>query len=209
VVQRPPGSRQLTPISYFSPAMAIFFVLFIISFTARSFFVERSQGMVERMRAAPVRPVEIIAGKALSVFVFGIVSLGIVALVTSLAFGAYWGAPLPVAAVCVALVLAVVCCTALVIGLARSQRQAEGIASVLVFGLALLGGNFVFVSAEPDVLRRMALFTPNGWALRAFTDLSTLGGGFATVWEPIAAILVFAAIVGGVAALLAPRAVRA
>lgn len=209
MAQRPVGSRELKPVSYYSPAMAIFFLLFVISFTARSFFVDRAQGMIERMRAAPVRPLEILAGKALSVFVFGVASLGVVAVVTTAAFGAYWGSPVAVAAVCMALVLSVVCLTALVIGLARSQRQAEGIASAVVFGLALLGGNFVFVSAEPDLLRRLSLLTPNGWALRAFTDLTTRGGGLHTVLVPIAAILAFSAVVGVAAAALSRRAVTA
>lgn len=209
VAQRPVGSRELKPVSYYSPAMAIFFVLFVISFTARSFFVDRGQGMIERMRAAPIRPLEILAGKTLSAFLFGVASLGVVAVVTTAAFGAYWGSPLAVAAVCAALILSVVCLTALVIGLARSQRQAEGIASAVVFGLALLGGNFVFVSAEPDLLRRLALLTPNGWALRAFTDLATRGGGLRTVLVPVAAILAFSAVVGLAAAALSRRAVTA
>ncbi len=110
-------------------------------------------------------------------------------------------------AVCLAMVISVVCLTALVIGLARTQRQAEGIASAVVFGLALLGGNFVFLSAVPDVMRRIALFTPNGQALRAFTDLSTTGGGLGTVVTPILVILGFSLVVGVVAALLARRAV--
>jgi ABC-2 type transport system permease protein len=98
--------------------------------------------------------------------------------------------------------------TALVIGLRRTQRQAEGIASIVVFGLALLGGNFFFISSAPGVMKHLALLTPNGWALRGFTDLSTLGGGLGTIAEPVFAILVFTAVVGAAAVALAPRAVR-
>ena len=187
--------------------MAIFFALFLVSFSARSFFADRSQGMIERMRAAPLRPLEILAGKALSVFVFGISSLAVVAIVTTLVFGAQWGSPLQVAAVCGAMVLAIVCLTAIVIGVARTQRQAEGIASAVVFGLALLGGNFIMISSEPEVMRRLALLTPNGWALRAFSDLATIGGGWHTVAEPLAAMLAFSVVTGGIAILLAKRAV--
>ena len=56
--------------------MAIFFLLFIVGYTARSFFVDQGQGMIERMRVAPVRPLQIMAGKALSVFVFGVTQPG-------------------------------------------------------------------------------------------------------------------------------------
>jgi len=208
-VQRPLGARQLKTVSYYSPGMAIFFLLFTVSFTSRSFFVDRTQGMIERIRAAPVRPVEIIAGKALSVFVYGIVSLGTIAVITSAAFGADWGSPLAATLLGLALVVAVVCVTAFVIGIARTPRQAEGISSIVVFGLALLGGNFVFISAAPPFMRHLALLTPNGWAMRGFTDLATIGGGLGTVALPITAILVFSAVVGTAAAVLAPRAVTA
>jgi len=208
-VQRPLGAHELKTISYYSPGMAIFFLLFTVSFTSRSFFVDRAQGMIDRMRAAPIHPVEILAGKALSVFAYGVVSLATIAVITSAAFGANWGNPLAAGALGLALVFSVVCLTALVIGVARTQRQAEGFSSIIVFGLALLGGNFVFLSSEPPLMRRLALLTPNGWAMRGFTDLATIGGGFGTVVLPIVAILVFSAVVGTAAGLLASRAVTA
>jgi linearmycin/streptolysin S transport system permease protein len=208
MVQRPVGSQPLKVISYYGPAMAIFFLFFTISYTARSFFVDRSTGMIERMRTAPIRPYEILFGKVLSAFVFGLASLGVIALVTTLVFGANWGNPLGAGLVCIAMVLAVVCVTALVIGLSRTQRQAEGIASAVVFGLALLGGNFVFISSLPDVMRRIALFTPNGQALRAFTDMATTGSGLGSVMTPVLVILGFSFVVGLFAVLLSRRAVE-
>jgi len=208
-VQRPIGAHELKVISYYSPGMAIFFLFFTISYVARSFFVERSQGMVERMLAAPVRPVEILAGKALSVLVYGGLSLLIVGVVTSAAFGANWGPTLPALALGAVLVLAVVCLTGFVIGVSKTQRQAEGISSILVFGLSILGGNFFFISQAPSAIKRLALFTPNGWALRGFTDLATLGGGFGTIAEPVLGIVVFSVIVAAVAVILAPRTVTA
>ena len=206
-VERPIGAHELKVISYYSPGMAIFFLLFTISYTARSFFVDRSQGLIERMRAAPVRPVEILAGKALSVFVYGVVSLATIGVVTTAAFGADWGAPAPAAVLGLVLVFSVICLTAFTIGLARTQRQAEGIGSIVVFGLALLGGNFFFISSAPSTIKHLALLTPNGWAIRGFTDLATIGGGFATIVEPVVAILIFSAVIGAVALSLARRAV--
>jgi len=207
LVARAVGARQLKVISYMAPAMSIFFAFFLISYTARGFFEDKDQGMIERMRAAPVRPYQILVGKALSVLVFGLSSLLVIAVVTTKLFGAYWGDPLSVLLICAAMVLAIVALTALVIGVARTKRQAEGMSSALVFGLALLGGNFVFLSASPTVMQRIALFTPNGWALRAFTKLSTSGGALHTSALPVLAILGFALVIGALAAVLAPRSV--
>jgi ABC-2 type transport system permease protein len=208
-VQRPIGARELKVISYYSPGMALFFLFFTITYVARSFFVERSQGMIERMRAAPVRPAEILAGKALSVLVYGGLSLLIVGVVTSAAFGASWGPVLPALVLGAAVVVAVVCLTAFVIGVSRTQRQAEGISSIIVFGLSILGGNFFFISQAPSAMKRLALLTPNGLALRGFTDLATIGGGFGTIAQPVLGIVAFSAIVAAVAVFLAPRAMSA
>ncbi|MFI5034748.1 MAG: ABC transporter permease [Acidimicrobiales bacterium] len=200
------GANELTAISYYAPAMAIFFLLFMVSFTSRSYFVDRATGMIDRVRAAPVRPVEILIGKALSVLFFGSLSLATIAVITSLAFGAHWGNPLAAAVLGLSMIVAIVCLTALVIVVSRTPRQAEGISSVIVFALALLGGNFVLLSSMPAFMQHLALATPNGWAMRGFTDLATTGGGLATVAQPVSAILIFSAVVGAVASSLAPRA---
>jgi ABC-2 type transport system permease protein len=205
-VQRAFGAHQLKVISYYGPAMALFFLLFTISFTSRSFFVDRDQGMIERMLTAPLHPRSVLVGKVLSAFVFGIVSITVIAAVTTIAFGADWGSPLAAGLLSLVMVLAVTATTALVIGVARTQRQAEGISSFVVFGLALLGGNFVFVAATPALMQRLALLTPNGWALRGYTDLATTGGGLSVVAGPVAAILLYTVVVAAVAAVLAPRA---
>lgn len=198
------GTRAIDAISYFGPAMGIFFMLFGISFTARSFFIEQRDGTLDRMAAAPVSMWQIVAGKSLSLFGYGVASLTTMAVITSAVFGAYWGPPAAVAALIAAVVLAAVALTGLVIVLARTEQQAEGFSSIVVFGLVLLGGNFVFVSAAPSLLRKLSLLTPNGWALRGFVDLNS-GAGAGSVLVPVLAILGFTAVIAAAAALLAGR----
>lgn len=201
---RAAGSKSVTPINYFAPGMGIMFMFFAIGFGARSYALERQGGTLDRIAAAPLRPGVLLAGKALATFVYGVASLGTVALVTSLVFGADWGPPLAVAALVVAMALTLVCLTMLVIAATRTDRQADGLASILAFGLALLGGNFVYIGAAPPVVHTLALFTPNGWALRAFTDLSG-GAGWTAIVQPVLAILAFCAAVTAVVALLAKK----
>ena len=73
--------------------------------------------------------------------------------------------------------------------------------------LALLGGNFVPITFAPAVLRKLALLTPNGWALRAFTDLGTGAPNLSTVVTAIVVCLVFAAVTGGIGLARAARVV--
>lgn len=198
------GGRQLSMLSYYAPAMAIFFMLYAVGFAARGWFVEVGAGTLDRMGAAPLRPGTVLAGKALAVAAYAGASLATTAIVTAVAFGAHWGPPAAVAAVLAAMVVAVVAITAFVIACSRTPEQADGLASMITFGLAILGGNFVFLGAAPEAMRRAALATPNGWALRAVTDLSTGSAASAAV-VPVLAILAISLAVAGAAAVVARR----
>jgi ABC-2 type transport system permease protein len=203
-VSLPAGTQKLTGTSYYAPAMGIFFMFFAIGFGARSFFLERTGGTLDRLAAAPIGPGAILAGKSLATFVYGVASLGTVALVTSLFFDAHWGPAPVVLALIVAMSLTMVALTALVITVAQTERAADGFASLLTFGLVLLGGNFVFIGGAPPLVRTLALLTPNGWALRAFTDLAG-GSAWSAAIVPLLAILAFALGAGAVAFLLRRR----
>lgn len=209
VVDTPVGGHMLTTISYFAPAMAIFFLLFQINFMARSFFFDdKASGMVDRMLVATVRPSEIVLGKAVAATLFSLASLSIIAITTSTLFGAHWGAVVPVALLALVTSAAVGGLCSLVIVLSRTARQAEGLGTLVVFGLAVLGGNFELLSMMSPFMRRLTLITPNGWALRGFTDLATVGGGVPRVAEPIVAILGFAVASGALACALSGRVAR-
>ncbi|MDX3387215.1 ABC transporter permease [Streptomyces niveiscabiei] len=202
VAARGLSDDPLKVISYFGPSMGMFFVLFTVGFGARGYFVEREQGTLDRIAAAPVGRGVLLLGKSLSTFVYSLAGLVTVAVVSWLAFGARWADPFGVVALGVAMAVAVVCLTAFVIALAGTEQQAEGLASITVFALALLGGNFVFAASSTPTIRRLALFTPNGWALRGFTDLGTGVRGWAAVGAPLLGIAAFSAAVVAVTAVL-------
>lgn len=202
VEARATGYRQLTTASYYAPAMGIMFVLFTVGFTARSYFTEARTGTLERIGAAPLGRTAVLLGKSLAAFVYSAMSLGVLAVVSSLAFGAHWGPPVPAAALILAMSTVLVALTALVVAVARTERQADGLATIVTFALLLLGGNFVLVSQAPETLRRLALLTPNGWALRGFTDLAT-GAAATSAIVPVLVILAMAAGLGSLAAVVA------
>jgi ABC-2 type transport system permease protein len=203
VVSKPVGAKPLKAISYYGPAMAIFFLFFSIGFAARSFLSERTDGMLDRIAAAPVRPAEIILGKVLAVVVFGLASMATLLIATSIFFGADWGDPLSVALLSIAIVLAIGALSALLMTLGRTDRQVAGYAAIITFGLALLGGNFISLAQSGPLLRKLALLTPNGWALRGFVDQTTGAAGLSHALEPIGAILLITVVIAVVAAIRA------
>jgi ABC-2 type transport system permease protein len=201
---RPQGlsGSALKGVSYFGPSMGMFFVLFSIGFAARGYFSEQRQGTLDRIAAAPIGRGTLLLGKSLSTFGYSFAGLLTTVTAARFLFGARFADPVAVGALCLGMSVAVVCLTAFVIVVARTERQAEQLSSVVVFALVLLGGNFVFASAGPAILRRLAVFTPNGWALRGFTDLGTGVGGLAAVGRPLLGIAACSAAVALVTALL-------
>ncbi|HEV3462922.1 MAG TPA: ABC transporter permease [Actinomycetota bacterium] len=203
------GGRTIEATNYFGPSMAIFFLFFTVSFGARSILAERRQGTMRRLLASAASPGGVLAGKALAAFVLGTASVLVMWLATTLVFGADWGDPVAVVALTVSSVLSAIGITALVVTLARTDEQADGYSSLVVFTLALLGGNFVYLAQLPELLQRVSLLTPNGWALRGFVDLVADGGGLATVAAPVAVTLAVGLVTGGLALYRARRMVLA
>ncbi|MGI8877998.1 MAG: ABC transporter permease [Candidatus Limnocylindria bacterium] len=201
------GGREVKPASYFGPSMAIFFLFFTVQYGAIGILNERRSGTLQRLLAAPIRRESIILGKSLGTFLLGLTSLGTMIVATTLLLGASWGDPVAVAAIAVSIVLAAMGVTALAASQARTAGQAEGLASIVTMGMALLGGNFVPLQSAPEAMRTLALATPNGLALRALGDLVADGGGIMTVLPYLAGILAFAVICGGIAVFRARQAV--
>jgi ABC-2 type transport system permease protein len=203
------GGRTIEAANYFGPSMAIFFLFFTVSFGARSVLAERQQGTMRRLLATAAPPGGVLAGKALAAFVLGTSSVLVMWLATTVVFGADWGDPVAVVALTVSSVLSAIGITALVVTLARTDEQADGYSSLVVFTLALLGGNFVYLAQLPEALQRVSLLTPNGWALRGFVDLVADGGGLATVAVPVAVTLAVGLVTGALALYRARRMVMA
>jgi ABC-2 type transport system permease protein len=192
----------------YAPGMGIFFMFFVVGMGARSLVAERRSGTLSRILASPMRAGSLLAGKAGAAFAMGVAGLTAMAIASTLLLGVSWGGPVPAGLVIVSVVLAATGITALVLTLARTAEQAQLYMSIVTMGLALLGGNFVNLETAPDLLRRLSLTTPNGWALRALREVTLDGGGISSVLPAVAAILAFAAVTLGIAAARAPRLVR-
>ena len=196
---------RLQLVAYFAPAMGLVFLFFTVGFGARSILSERQEGTLTRLRSAPISGISLLAGKAIAAFVLGLFSLLSLWFTTAVIFGADWGDPLAVVVLCAAVVLAVAGITAVLATYATNEEQIASSTAMLTFLLALLGGNFVTPGAMPDLLRRISLLTPNGWALRGFTDLSAQGGGLGDVAVAVLVLLGLFAVTAAFAAVRAPK----
>ena len=190
--------RQLDSSTYYAAGTAVFFLFFAAMPGVVSFFEDRRTGTLIRLAAAPIGTLTILMAKLASTVLFGLVSMGIVITVSTLTFGAQWGAPLGVAALTVAAVLAAVGIVSAVAAFANNSEQATNWSTIVALLLGLLGGSlFPLSNLGPWVA--LTYVTPHYWFLRGLTDL-TAGAGPVSLLLPIGVLAAMG--VAGVAVAL-------
>jgi ABC-2 type transport system permease protein len=190
-------TKELDTKSFFAAGMAVFFLFFTVQFGVTSLLEERSEGTLARLLAAPISRGSILGGKLLVSFLLGVISMAVLAVATSLLFGAHWGNPLGVAVLIVAAIAAAMGIMSLIATLAKNAEQAANWQTVVSVVLGLLGGTFFQVSQAPGVLSTLTFVAPQAWFLRGLGDLR--GGSLGVVWVPVLAMLGFAVVAGGIA----------
>jgi ABC-2 type transport system permease protein len=193
--------------AYMAPSMALMFLFFTVGAGARSVLLEQREGTLSRLRSSPVTDAQILAGKTTAVVATGVLSMLVVYAVSTVGLGADWGDPIGALALIVAVVLAVAGIGTFVTALARTDAQANGYTTMVAFVLALVGGNFTPPGDMTEIMRSLSLTTPNGWALRGFTELGAGHGGLGDVLPHLGVLLVIAAVTGGISLRLLARRV--
>jgi ABC-2 type transport system permease protein len=196
---------DVSPAAYFGPAMGLLFLFLSVGVMARDLLVDERTRLIDRLRAGPVGDGAILVGKGASVLAVGVSSLLVIWAVTSRALGADWGDPLGVVVLIVAAALAVAGIAGLIAGVARTEQQADTLATTVAFVFALVGGAFIPPGLMPAALRALSLFTPTGEALHGFAELSAGEGTLVDVVPYVLALLGWAVGAGLVAARLLPR----
>lgn len=194
-------SRTLSTTGFFAIGMAVFFVFFTVEFGVRSLLDERQDGTLARLLVAPLRPAWIVAGKVLSGFVVGVVSMGALVIATGAFLGAEWGNPVGVILLVLFGVASAVAVTALVATLAKTPQQAGGYTSLVTVVLGLIGGTF-FPISQASFLGTVSLVAPQAWMMRGFLRIAG-GGEVAEVVPSLLALSVFVVVTGSAAVVRA------
>ncbi len=195
------ATRLLDSASYFTAAMAVFFVFFTVQVGVASLLDEKREGTMDRLLAAPISRSSIIAGKTAASFVLGVASMVILAVAAQTLIGADWGAGVGVALLVVAVVLAALGIMMVIAGFADTPESAANIQSIVAVTLGALGGTFFQITGEGPIAQ-LARLTPHHWFLGGLADLSagadSSWGVIEVVLPAVGAILVFAVVTGSV-----------
>lgn len=186
IVPLSPGGRLRT-VDYFAFSMTVLFLTFTVLSGVRSLQHEVEAGTLARLIASPASARAVLGGKLLGLLLLGCLQMGVMIAATSLLFGTRWGAPLPVACLVLTSIWMAIGMTAFFMSVAANAEQGQALASISIFLLAVVGGQFMPPQGLPDVFDTLQRLTPNGQAHRGFMDAAAFAdvGGLASLAEPL------------------------
>lgn len=178
---------RLRPVDFFSFSMTVLFLTFTVLSGVRALQLEVEAGALARLAASPASPRAILGGKLLGLMGTGWLQMTVMILATSLLFGTRWGSPLPVACLVFSTVWMAIGLTGFFMSIARNAEQGQLLASIAIFLLAVVGGQFMPPQGLPDVFDTLQRLTPNGQAARGFMDAAAQArhAGVAGLLEPL------------------------
>jgi ABC-2 type transport system permease protein len=133
---------------------------------------ERSEGITQRLAAAPVGMWKVVLSKLLVSVMLLIVQFGIIILITSKIFNNYWGAPIAdVLLLFGGIVLAVSAWSVFIASLSKSPASADIIGNLGILLMAVIGGSIYPLSSMPGFVRGISVLTINRWAMDGFMVL--------------------------------------
>ena len=161
--------RNTAVYSWIVPGFTVMFAFFVISVMARSFIAERDNGTLRRLLMAPVSRVSVLFGKTIPFYLTSVVQCLLLFLCGRLLFGMSWG-PDPI------YLVPVILCTSLAatsLGLllataVQTDQQVSSYGTTLILVLSSMSGCFFPREMFPQSMKQISLFTPHGWALKAF-----------------------------------------
>lgn len=195
--ERSSGARSVSALQYYAAAMAIMNMLLTAIGRAGRLIEERENGTLQRMMSSPASRSAILAGQVLDAMVVPLAQFLVLLLGTSLVYGVYWGPWLPALLLGSAFALAAGGIGVAVAGLLSDRKAAESIGSLLGSVFAALSGAMSPLYTFPDLLKQIARFIPNYWALQGFLD-QMAGMGTARLWMPLAVLAAIAVVSSGV-----------
>lgn len=168
------------------PGMAVGFAAFGVAYAGFTFFRDHGWGTWDRLRAAPIGSVDLIAGKLVPTVVVTIVQLGLLFLLGGPLFdfrvAGSWTA---IWLIIVVLSLSLSAFGMAVTAVARTMQQLNAIGSVGGFAMAMLGGAWVPVSTMPGWAQAVAPLLPTYWGMEAFKSVILEGAGVVEVVRPL------------------------
>ena len=187
--------------SYSAPTMLVLFVFINALAGGAAMIQTRKYGILSRALAAPTRPRQLVLGEALCYLSLTVGQAVLIVAIGALLFGVSWGNPLAAAAL--VLVWAMVGTGAGMLSgtLFRTPEQAGAIGPAIGIAFGMLGGCMWPLEIVPEGVRALGHLTPHAWAVDAWVELLSRGGGLPDIAGYLGILALYAAVLVTLASL--------
>ncbi|MFH1687498.1 MAG: ABC transporter permease [bacterium] len=156
---------------------------------AISLVIERTRGTLLRLRLAPIRRWQVLAGKGLACFIFCIAVCSLLLGLAKLVFGIRTPEPLLLAAAVVAAAFCFVGLMMLISVLGRTEQAVGGAGWAVLLVFSMTGGGMVPLVALPSWMVTISHFSPVKWGIIAFEGAIWRGFGAAEMMLPLGILI--------------------
>lgn len=173
----------------------LMFTMFTVMFSAGDILQERRDGTWLRLMASPVSRVSVLGGKILGAYAVGALQLVVLFAAGRWLFHMNYGPnPLGFTLVMAAFLLAVTGLGLMLSTMVKTVAQLQTLSPIVISATCMLGGCYWPLEIVSPLMRTVAQFTPQAWAMVAATDIVARGMSVADTSRNILALLVFAAV---------------
>ncbi|NSW51879.1 MAG: ABC transporter permease [Anaerolineae bacterium] len=188
VYQEADSDTGFSWLSYMAPSMAILFLSFSMTNSARSILSEREKGTLPRLLISPNHPGVVLVGKMMGTYIIGLAQVFIFLVISRFLLNVHWGGTVQVFVFTVVMVLSVASWGILVASFARNSGEASAVGTAITLVFAALAGNFIPRGNFPEWLKTIGYITPNAWGIEGYLNMIN-GATFSDMLLPMVVLL--------------------
>lgn len=183
-----------------SPGMMVQFSIFGLITSAMVLVLERKSRTLQRLMSSPIRPVEVIAGHVLAMFLIIFAQQLTLALLGQFVFGVdYLRQPAAILLMIVVLSLWAASLGLLISAISRKEDQVITLSLIAMFIFAALGGAWFPLEVAGKTFATIGHLMPTAWAMDGIQNVLLRGLGFQSVLMPAGILLTYALAFFGLA----------
>jgi ABC-2 type transport system permease protein len=193
-------AAEWNAVLHYVPGYAVMFALFGAASAASGLLAEREKGLARRILTSPLSLRGYLLGKTGFLVTLPVAQMGLLFAFGAVAFGAvYPGSTVALLFVCVCVVVASVGLALALLAFCRTAKQIDQLSLLIILVMSALGGSWWPLFITPEWMQSLAHVTINAWAMDAYAELFTFGGGLGDVLIPCLVLLGYGVVGFGLA----------
>lgn len=194
------GEDGITPntVQHNVPAWILFGIFFIVVPLGINIVKEKNLGTLIRIRTSPVSYATIISGKIITYMIICLIQFVLMLLIARFLFPTLGLIPFKPGAQLFPMTIIVIFSSFAAIGLGiligtvmKTQEQSAPFGAIFTIIISAIGGIWVPVYLMPEIMQKVAVFSPMNWGISAFYDIILRNGSLMDISIELISLFLF------------------